>query len=75
MRHNRSGSGSSAEAAPGWSRVTSMARWVARRREAAGARPRLSVVMPVYNAEATLAECLTRLSRSRPPSSATGSRA
>jgi len=41
-----------------------MARWVARRREAAGARPRLSVVMPVYNAEATLAECLTRLSRS-----------
>ncbi len=64
MRHNRSGSGSPAEAAPGWSRVTSMARWVARRREAAGARPRLSVVMPVYNAEATLAECLTRLSRS-----------
>ena len=64
MRHNRSGSGAPAEAAPRWSRVTSMARWVARRREAAGARPRLSVVMPVYNAEATLAECLTRLSRS-----------
>src|SRR5439155_1383143 len=37
---------------------------VARCAEAAGARPRLSVVMPVYNAEATLAECLTRLSRS-----------
>jgi len=62
VRHSRSGSGSPAEAARGWSRVTSMARWLARRREAAGARPRLSVVMPVYNAEATLAECLTRLS-------------
>ncbi len=41
--------------------VTSMARWLARHREPAAARPRLSVVLPVYNAEATLAECLTRL--------------
>jgi glycosyltransferase involved in cell wall biosynthesis len=38
-----------------------MARWLARRRRPAGAHPRVSVVMPVYNAETTLAECLTRL--------------
>lgn len=61
MRESGSGSGSPAEAAPGWSRVTSMAHWLARRRQPVGAHPRLSVVMPVYNAEATLAECLTRL--------------
>ncbi len=54
----------SAEAAHGWSRVTSMARWLARRRQPAGARPRISVVMPVYNAASTLAECLTRLCNS-----------
>jgi GT2 family glycosyltransferase len=53
-----------AEPASGWNRVTSMARWLARRRQPAGARPRISVVMPVYNAEATLAECLTRLCNS-----------
>jgi GT2 family glycosyltransferase len=52
------------EAAPGWGRVTSMARWLARRRHPAAAKPRLSVVMPVYNAENTLAECLTRLCNS-----------
>jgi GT2 family glycosyltransferase len=45
-------------------RVTSMARWLARRRRPAHATPRLSVVMPVYNAAATLAECLTRLFQS-----------
>ncbi len=38
-----------------------MARWIARHRQTAAAQPRLSVVLPVYNAEATLAECLTRL--------------
>jgi GT2 family glycosyltransferase len=53
-----------AESPHGWSRVTSMARWIARRRQPAGARPRISVVMPVYNAEATLAESLTRLCNS-----------
>ncbi len=53
------------EPAHGWGRVTSMARWLARRRQQpAGATPRVSVVMPVYNAEATLAECLTRLCNS-----------
>src|SRR5438128_3443240 len=45
----------------GWSRVTSMARWLARRGHAAPAAPAVSVGMPVYNAAATLAECLTRL--------------
>jgi GT2 family glycosyltransferase len=38
-----------------------MARWLARRRNPAGTASRISVVMPVYNAEGTLAECLTRL--------------
>jgi len=52
------------EPEPRWGRVTSMARWLARRRQPAGARPRISVVMPVYNAETTLAECLTRLCNS-----------
>jgi GT2 family glycosyltransferase len=41
-----------------------MARWLARRHYPAGGRPQLSVVMPVYNAEMTLAECLTRLCNS-----------
>jgi GT2 family glycosyltransferase len=43
-----------------------MARWLARRR--GGAVPgvtRVSIVIPVYNAEATLAECLTRVFQSR----------
>lgn len=47
-------------------RVTSMARWLSRRRGVAAApAPRVSVVIPVYNAEATLKECLTRLHESR----------
>jgi GT2 family glycosyltransferase len=53
-----------AEATQSWGRVTSMARWIARRKKAAPATPRVSVVMPVYNAETTLAECLTRLFQS-----------
>jgi len=64
MRPNGTDSSAATEAAQGWSRVTSMARWLARRRQPAGARPRISVVMPVYNAAATLAECLTRLCNS-----------
>ena len=48
----------------GWQRVTSMARWLARRRQPAHAAPAVSVVIPVYNAAATLAECLTRLFQS-----------
>jgi len=56
--------GTDPEPAQGWARVTSMARWLARRRQPAGTRPRVSVVMPVYNAAATLAECLTRLCNS-----------
>ena len=50
---------------PRLGRVTSMARWLARRR--GGAVPsvtRISIVIPVYNAEATLAECLTRVFQS-----------
>src|SRR4030095_11254248 len=47
-------------------RVTSMARWLSRRRGAAAApAPKGSVVIPVYNAEATLQECLTRLHDAR----------
>ena len=47
-------------------RVTSMARWLSRRRGAAPApAPKVSVVIPVYNAEATLRECLMRLYESR----------
>jgi len=46
-------------------RVTSIARWLARKKvPAAKTAPRVSVVIPVYNAEATLAECLTRLHQS-----------
>ncbi len=49
----------------GTRRVTSITRWLARKR-APSARPaaRVTVVIPVYNAEATLAECLTRLYQS-----------
>lgn len=53
-----------AQSAPGLGRVTSMARWLARRRQPASATRRLSVVMPVYNAEATLPECLERVFQS-----------
>lgn len=67
MRPNGSPPRSAEEPAQGWERVTSMARWLARRRRPEGARPRVSVVMPVYNAEATLAECLTRLCASTFP--------
>lgn len=46
-------------------RVTSITRWLSRRKSPlAESPPRVSVVMPVYNAEATLEECLTRLSES-----------
>lgn len=45
-------------------RVTSIARWLARRQQTPQKVPRLSVVMPVYNAESTLAEALTRLFQS-----------
>ncbi len=61
MRPNGSTPPSETPAEPGWSRVTSMARWLARRRQPATSAPRVSVVMPVYNAASTLAECLTRL--------------
>jgi GT2 family glycosyltransferase len=61
MRPN--GNAKPATGAPGAGRVTSMARWLARRRQPART-PKLSVVMPVYNAETTLAECLTRLFQS-----------
>jgi GT2 family glycosyltransferase len=44
-----------------------MARWLARRRQPATVTPRISVVMPVFNAESTLAECLTRLCSSTFP--------
>jgi len=64
MRPNGTDSTTSTEVAHGWSRVTSMAHWLARRRQRAGVRPRISVVIPVYNAASTLAECLTRLCNS-----------
>jgi GT2 family glycosyltransferase len=67
MRMNGTTPPATDEPAAGWGRVTSMARWLARRRQAAGAAPRISVVMPVYNAESTLAECLTRLCSSSFP--------
>ena len=51
-------------ATPPLGRVTSMARWLARRRRTNPAMTRISLVIPVYNAEATLAECLTRVFQS-----------
>lgn len=46
-------------------KVASMARWLSRRRaRTAEERPVISVVVPVYNAERTLAECLTWIFRS-----------
>src|SRR5262245_23581817 len=46
-------------------RVTSITRWLSRRKgHAAQPAPKISVVMPVYNAEATLEECLARLGQS-----------
>jgi len=58
--NNTSGSDASNRAtSPG--RVTSMARWLARRRPVPGAGPAVSLVIPVYNAEKTLRECLSRV--------------
>jgi len=46
----------------GLRRVTSITRWLSRRKSSAPEpAPKISVVMPVYNAEATLEECLTKL--------------
>ncbi len=46
------------------SRVTSITRWLSRRKGAPQPAPNISVVMPVYNAEATLEECLGKLAES-----------
>jgi len=46
-------------------RVTSMARWLSRRRGAPAPAPKVSVVIPVFNAESTLRECLAKLHESR----------
>src|SRR5215471_21827929 len=49
----------------GFRRVTSLTRRLARRKgTAAQPGPKISVVMPVYNAESTLEECLTKLGQS-----------
>src|SRR5215831_19722844 len=66
MRSNGTQAPSSPEPAPGGvRRVTSIARWLSRRKaSAAQLAPAVSVVMPVYNAEATLEECLTKLGQS-----------
>src|SRR5215831_6109133 len=66
MRSNGTQAPSSPEPAPGGvRRVTSIARWLSRRKaSAAQPAPAVSVVMPVYNAEATLEECLTKLGQS-----------
>lgn len=64
MRPNGSQVNDQSAARP--SRVTSMARWLSRRRGAQAApAPKVSVVIPVYNAEPTLKECLARLHESR----------
>ena len=66
MRPNGTPVPASSEALQGGlRRVTSMARWLARRKgPAAHPAPKISVVMPVYNAEATLEECLAKLGQS-----------
>lgn len=58
--------GAGALDAPRRNRVTSMARWLSRRRQqtAAEAEPLISIVIPVYNGERTLSECLTWIFRS-----------
>jgi len=49
----------------GLRRVTSLTRWLERRKgPSTQPAPKISVVMPVYNAEATLEECLTKLGQS-----------
>src|SRR5262245_36867222 len=66
MRPNGAQAPPSPEPAPGGvRRVTSIARWLSRRKASAVQQaPAVSVVMPVYNAEATLEECLTRIGQS-----------
>src|SRR5262244_3615327 len=66
MRPNGTPAPSSPEPSPGGvRRVTSITRWLSRRKaSAAQPAPKISVVMPVYNAEATLEECLTKLGQS-----------
>src|SRR5262245_49467004 len=66
MRPNGTPAPSSPEPSAGRvRRVTSITRWLSRRKaSAAQPAPAVSVVMPVYNAEATLEECLTRLGQS-----------
>ncbi|HXJ35644.1 MAG TPA: glycosyltransferase family 2 protein [Candidatus Eisenbacteria bacterium] len=64
MRPNPDQTKASTQGRP--NRVTSMARWLSRKRgSAAATAPKVSVVIPVYNAETTLTECLTRLYESR----------
>jgi GT2 family glycosyltransferase len=66
MRPNGTPVSASSEALQGGlRRVTSLTRWLARRKgPAAHPAPKISVVMPVYNAEATLEECLAKLGQS-----------
>src|SRR5260370_445379 len=66
MRPNGTPVSASSEALQGGlRRVTSLTRWLARRKgPAAQPAPKISVVMPVYNAEATLEECLEKLGHS-----------
>src|SRR5215475_4019416 len=66
MRPNGTPAPSAAEpSAGGVRRVTSITRWLSRRKaSAAQPAPAVSVVMPVYNAETTLEECLTKLGQS-----------
>lgn len=59
MRPNGNPPPVGAEPAPiGSGRVTSMAGWLAKRRQPRTDAPRLSVVIPVYNAEDIIGECL-----------------
>src|SRR5262249_56400496 len=66
MRPNGTPAPSSPEPSAGRvRRVTSITRWLSRRKaSAAQPAPAVSVVMPVYNAEATLEECLRKLGQS-----------
>src|SRR4029077_18239326 len=66
MRPNGTPVSASSEALQGGRRrVTSLTRWLARRKgPAAQPAPKISVVMRVYNAEATLEECLAKLGQS-----------
>lgn len=59
------GHANASQPANGGGRVTSIARWLSRKKPPqAQPSPKVSVVMPVYNAESTLAECMTRLHQS-----------